>query len=65
MSSLMTSWLNIFFFNKNTLINMHRQKQYIFLNDQYIFSFQDYFCFYQTLYKDDSQLCNEIIIYLL
>ncbi len=44
---------------------MHRQKQYIFLNDQYIFSFQDYFCFYQTLYKDDSQLCNKIIIYLL
>ncbi len=35
-------------------MNMHRQKQLIFLNQQYIFSFQDFF--YQTLYKDDSQL---------
>ncbi len=45
-------------------MNEHAQAKTIdFLNHQYIFSFQDYF-FYQTLYKDDSQLCyNRMIRY--
>ncbi len=45
-------------------MNMHGQKQLIFLNHQYIFSLR--FFFNQILYKDDSQLCyNRMIRYIL